>query len=325
MLRFVVRRLVLLVPILLGLSILVFMWIRALPGGPAEALLGERATPATVAQIRHRYGLDKPITTQYWSYLKTTAQGDLGVSIASRRSVRSEIGQRFPATVQLALAAMIVALGVGIPLGFFAAKWHGSWFDHLSLFISLIGISIPIFFLAVILKYVFAVKFGLLPSIGQVSSLTELEHTLGRDQASHPARGRARLDPARDRRADHAGGGPRRSERGLRSDRPRKGAVAGNRRPPARDAERDAPDLDDRRAAGRPPAIGRRSDRDRLRLPRDRQLDHECHLQSRLPGDPGRRALPGCRLRARQPDGGHFVCDSQPADPVRKVLVDVDR
>jgi len=176
MLRFVVRRLVLLVPILLGLSILVFMWIRALPGGPADALLGERATAATRAQIEHRYGLDKPITTQYWSYLKTTAQGDLGVSIASRRSVRSEIGQRFPATVQLALAAMIVAMGVGIPLGFFAAKWHGSWFDHLSLFISLIGISIPIFFLAVILKYVFAVKFGLLPSIGQVSSLTELKH-----------------------------------------------------------------------------------------------------------------------------------------------------
>src|SRR5215210_6123613 len=176
MLRFVVRRLVLLVPILLGLSILVFMWIRALPGGPAEALLGERATPARVAQIRHRYGLDKPITTQYWSYLKTTAQGDLGVSISSRRSVRSEIGQRFPATVQLALAAMIVALGVGIPLGFFAAKWHGSWFDHLSLFISLIGVSIPIFFLAVILKYVFAVKYGLLPSIGQTSALTELKH-----------------------------------------------------------------------------------------------------------------------------------------------------
>src|SRR6266508_2385437 len=176
MLRFVVRRLLLLAPILLGLSILVFLWIRALPGGPAESLLGERATPALVREVRHRYGLDKPIWTQYWAYLKTTGSGDLGNSIASRRPVTSEIAQRFPATVELALAAMIFAIGLGIPLGFFAAKWHGSWFDHLSLFASLIGISIPIFFLAVILKYVFAVRLGLLPSIGQISVLSNLKH-----------------------------------------------------------------------------------------------------------------------------------------------------
>src|SRR6266545_3389826 len=176
MLRFVVRRLLLLVPILLGLSVLVFLWIRALPGGPAEALLGERATKARIAEIRHRYGLDKPIWTQYWSYLSTTASGDLGQSISSRRSVASEIGQRFPATLQLALAAMVFAVGLGIPLGFFAAKWYGSVFDQLSLVVSLLGISIPIFFLAVILKYVFSVRLGWLPSIGQISVLEELKH-----------------------------------------------------------------------------------------------------------------------------------------------------
>jgi peptide/nickel transport system permease protein len=176
MLRFVVRRLLLLVPILLGLSVLVFLWIRALPGGPAEALLGERATPALIKEVRHRYGLDKPIWTQYWSYLKTTASGDLGESIASRRSVASEIGQRFPATLELALAAMVFAVGLGIPLGFFAAKWYGSVFDQLSLVVSLLGISIPIFFLAVILKYVFSVRLGWLPSIGQISVLIDLKH-----------------------------------------------------------------------------------------------------------------------------------------------------
>jgi peptide/nickel transport system permease protein len=176
MLRFVVRRLLLLVPILLGLSILVFLWIRALPGGPAEALLGERATAARVAEVRHRYGLDRPIVEQYWDYLKTTASGDFGQSIASRRSVMSEIKQRFPATLQLAIAAMIFALGFGIPLGFLAAKWYGSAFDHLSLIGSLIGISIPIFFLAVILKYIFSVRLGWLPSIGQISVTTELSH-----------------------------------------------------------------------------------------------------------------------------------------------------
>jgi peptide/nickel transport system permease protein len=176
MLRFVVRRLLLLAPILLGLSILVFLWIRALPGGPAEALLGERSTPARIAQIRHRYGLDKPIWTQYWLYLKTTGSGDLGTSISSRRSVSSEIAQRFPATLQLSLMAMIFAIGIGIPLGFLAAKWYGSWFDHLSLVGSLLGISIPIFFLAVILKYVFSVRLGWLPSIGQISVLKDLKH-----------------------------------------------------------------------------------------------------------------------------------------------------
>jgi peptide/nickel transport system permease protein len=179
MLRFVVRRLLLLFPILLGLSILVFAWIRALPGTPAESLLGERATPAAVRAIQHRYGLDKPIFTQYWAYVRSTAEGDLGTSIASRRSVRSEIKQRFPVTVELAVAAMIFAIGVGIPLGYFAAKYYGSWFDQLSLFLSLIGVSIPIFFLAVILKYVFAVRLGLLPTVGQISPLITLEHPTG--------------------------------------------------------------------------------------------------------------------------------------------------
>ena len=128
MLRFVVRRLLLLVPILLGLSILVFVWIRALPGSPAQALLGERATPQAIAQIRHQYGLDQPIYVQYWDYL-TDASATATSAPASRRRGRStyELGQRFPATVELALAAMIFAVAFGIPLGFLAAKRYGSW------------------------------------------------------------------------------------------------------------------------------------------------------------------------------------------------------
>src|ERR671934_240236 len=88
MLRFVVRRLLLLIPILLGVSILIFFWIHALPGSPAESLLGERATPALVQAYRERYGLNKPIPVQYWAYLKETVRGDLGVSVASTRSTR---------------------------------------------------------------------------------------------------------------------------------------------------------------------------------------------------------------------------------------------
>src|SRR6266516_514655 len=148
MLRFVVRRLLLLVPILLGVSLLVFGWIRALPGSPAEALLGEHATPHAIQQIRHQYGLDKPIPVQYWNYVKTLTHGNLGTSITTQRTITYEIGHRFPATVELALAAM---------------------------FLSILG-GIPIFFLGLILKWIFAVKLGWLPSIGREDVLATRPH-----------------------------------------------------------------------------------------------------------------------------------------------------
>jgi peptide/nickel transport system permease protein len=178
MLRFVVRRLLLLVPILLGLSILVFAWIRALPGDPAEALLGERAaaSPAAVERLKHQYGLDKPVYVQYVKYLDQTAHLDFGHSISSRRTVTEEIRTRFPATVELALAAMVFSVLLGIPLGFFAAKYHGGVFDHVSLVASLIGISIPIFFLGLVLKYVFAVRLGWLPSVGRIDVERDVHH-----------------------------------------------------------------------------------------------------------------------------------------------------
>src|SRR5215210_8103821 len=105
MLRFVVRRLLLLIPILIGVSILVFFWIRALPGSPATALLGERATPEAIQALNHQYGLDKPIHEQYFAYVKQTGSGNLGTSQTSRRPVFEELKQRFPATIELALAA----------------------------------------------------------------------------------------------------------------------------------------------------------------------------------------------------------------------------
>jgi peptide/nickel transport system permease protein len=176
-LRYVVRRLLLLIPILVGVSLLIFFWIRALPGSPAESLLGERATPALVKAYRDRYGLDKPIWRQYVAYVKTTAvDRDLGVSVATHRQVSDEIRQRFPATIELSVAAMIFAVALGIPLGFFAAKRYGGVFDNLTLVGSLIGISIPIFFLAIILKYLFAVRWHLLPSVGRIDVTVNAKH-----------------------------------------------------------------------------------------------------------------------------------------------------
>jgi peptide/nickel transport system permease protein len=166
----------LLVPILIGLSILVFLWIRALPGSPAEALLGERATDESIAQVRDQYGLDDPLYEQYWRYLQTVGSGDLGTSIASRRPITEELKERFPATIELATAAMLFATFIGIPLGFIAAKRYGRPVDHASLFVSLIGVSIPIFFLAIVLKWAFAVELGWLPSVGRQDVLIEAEH-----------------------------------------------------------------------------------------------------------------------------------------------------
>ncbi|HEU5278208.1 MAG TPA: ABC transporter permease [Gaiellaceae bacterium] len=177
MLRYVVRRLLLLIPILVGVSLLIFFWIRALPGSPAEALLGERATPALVQAYRQKYGLNKPLWQQYATYVKTTAvDRDLGVSVASHRKVASEIRQRFPATIELSIAAMLFAIVFGIPLGFFAAKRYGHVFDQLTLVGSLIGISIPIFFLAIILKYLFAVRWHILPSVGRIDVTLDVKH-----------------------------------------------------------------------------------------------------------------------------------------------------
>jgi len=176
MLRFTIRRLLLLVPILIGLSLIVFFWIRALPGGPAQALLGERATEARIAAINKQYGLDKPVYVQYWRYIKKTGSGYLGDSIVSRRPVTDELQERFPATIELALAAGIFSILLGIPLGFFAAKRYGGWLDNASLVASLIGISIPVFFLGILLKYVFAVKLGWLPTVGRQSVLIDVPH-----------------------------------------------------------------------------------------------------------------------------------------------------
>jgi peptide/nickel transport system permease protein len=176
MLRFVVRRLLLLVPILLGVSIFVFAWVHALPGSPANSLLGERATPALVKAYNEKYGLDRPIPIQYWDYVKTTAHVDFGTSIASHRPVWAELRERFPATIELAVVALLFALLLGIPLGVLAAKNYGNPLDHGSLVLSLLGISTPIFFLALVLKYLFAVKLGWLPSVGRITITLDVKH-----------------------------------------------------------------------------------------------------------------------------------------------------
>ncbi len=175
MLKFIVRRLLLLIPILLGISILLFIWVRALPGGPATALLGEKSNPERVAQVNRLYGFDKPLFEQYFSYMSRVIRLDFGQSIQLRRDVSDELFRRFPATIELASAAMLFAVGLGIPLGFMAAKRERTLFDYGAVTASLIGVSIPVFFLAQILKYIFSLKFDLLPSTRRLDVKRKLE------------------------------------------------------------------------------------------------------------------------------------------------------
>jgi peptide/nickel transport system permease protein len=175
-LRTIGRRLLLLVPTLFGLSVLLFLWVRALPGGPAVALLGERATPEAVARINELYGFNEPLYVQYFTWLGRLLSGDFGSSIQTGRPVLEEFWRRFPATLELSIGALIVAVGIGIPLGYWAARRHGKAWDHIAVVLSLIGITIPVFFLAFILKYVFAVQLGWLPSDGRQNPRIDATH-----------------------------------------------------------------------------------------------------------------------------------------------------
>lgn len=176
MLPYLARRLLALVPILIGMSIIVFAYVRVLPGSPAQALLGERATEQGTAALEEQLGLNDPIVVQYGNFAKNIVTGDLGVSLTTRRPVVDELKERFPATVELSVLAMFFAISAGVPLGFIAAKRYQGITDNLSLVGSLIGISFPIFFLALILKYVFAVKLGWLPSLGRIDVTRSLAH-----------------------------------------------------------------------------------------------------------------------------------------------------
>ena len=167
MLRFLVRRLLLTLPVLLGVATLVFALIHLIPGDPAQAILGETASAEEVAALREKLGLDRPLLEQYGGFLRNAAQGDLGTSLRSNAPVAQEITARLPATLELAAAAMFVAIGFSIPLGIIAAVRRGTIVDHAATTVALTGISIPNFWLGPLLALVFAVELGWLPVSGR--------------------------------------------------------------------------------------------------------------------------------------------------------------
>jgi peptide/nickel transport system permease protein len=168
-LKYIVRRLLAAIPVLFGLSIVVFAFVHLLPGDPVAALLGQHATPELREQIRAQMGLDRPLYEQYFIYLGQLAQLDLGKSVINNRPVIEELGRRFPATVELTAAALLFAIGLGIPLGRLAARFPQRWPDAVVTVISLLGISIPIFVLGYTLQFFFAASFQWLPASGRIN------------------------------------------------------------------------------------------------------------------------------------------------------------
>ena len=175
MLRYIVRRLLGVIPVLFGLSIVLFLFIHALPGDPATAILGQHARPELVEAMRHRLGLDRPLPEQYIGYLGQLATGDLGNSFVNNRPVLTEFLVRFPGTVELTLAALLFAVGLGIPLGRFAGRRPQSFADGAVTVVSLVGVSIPVFVLGLTLGYIFGVIFGILPATGRIDARIQLQ------------------------------------------------------------------------------------------------------------------------------------------------------
>src|SRR5262245_28877738 len=165
--RFLARRLLLTIPVLLGVATLVFSLIHLIPGDPAQAMLGEAAPQSDVEELRRRLGLDKPLVEQYGVFLQGLVKGDLGTSLRTGEPVTDQIVERMPATFELAAAAMIVAIAFAMPLGIIAAVRRGTAVDHAAMTLSLAGVSVPNFWLGPLLAIVFAVELGWLPVSGR--------------------------------------------------------------------------------------------------------------------------------------------------------------
>src|SRR5258706_10511958 len=169
MTRFLARRLLLTIPVLIGVATLVFSLINLMRGDPVQPRLGESAAPRDVAALRDRLGLNRPLYVQSAAFMKGALTGDLGTSLRTNQPVTAAIEERMPATIELALASMIVAILIAVPLGIVAAVWAGTGIDHAATTLALVGISMPTFWLGPLLAIVFSVSLGWFPVSGRGS------------------------------------------------------------------------------------------------------------------------------------------------------------
>ncbi len=171
MITYILRRLVLIVVVLIGLSILTFLITRVIPADPVRLAAGPRATEQQVETLRQQYGYDKPLVSQYLRYIGDVLHGDLGRSVVLRRDVGPDLQRYFPATLELVLAALLIGVVFGVPLGLISAVYRDHWPDQIARFMSLGGVSLPSFWLAIILQMKIAFVVGWIPISGRYSRL----------------------------------------------------------------------------------------------------------------------------------------------------------
>lgn len=179
MTKYVIRRFLEALPVLFGVSVLVFMLLHLIPGDPAVVILGERATPERVEEVRDQLGLNRPLYEQYFIWIGNALQGDFGKTINGKIPVTDELKDRFPATIELAVSALFLAVLFGVPIGVISAVRRNSIVDTLSMFGALFGVSIPIFVLGLLLIFFVGVKWDLLPFIGRLDRGIELREITG--------------------------------------------------------------------------------------------------------------------------------------------------
>jgi peptide/nickel transport system permease protein len=174
MLIYIAKRLLLMIPVLLGVTFIVFFIMNLTPGDPAALILGDQATAEALAQTREELGLNDPLLVRYFNYIKNMCRGDMGISYRNKISVWPQVWDKFPNTCILAFAGIIVALIIGIPVGILSAKKQYTLADNVSVVLSLVGVSMPNFWLGLLLSLLFALKLGWLPSQGMGVGLIPL-------------------------------------------------------------------------------------------------------------------------------------------------------
>jgi peptide/nickel transport system permease protein len=174
-LSYIIRRLFMLIPVLIGMTIIVFSIIHAIPGDPAETILGDKATEESKAELREELGLNNPLYIQYFDYMKKLLQGDLGNSIRTQTPIAEEILPYLAATLELTLVSMGIAVFIGVNAGILSAWKQNSWFDYTSMLLALIGVSMPIFWLGLMEQWIFALELKWLPSLGRMNARDPVE------------------------------------------------------------------------------------------------------------------------------------------------------
>jgi peptide/nickel transport system permease protein len=167
MIAYTIRRCFILIPVLFGMILIVFSLIHAIPGNPAQIILGQQATKDSIAALTKQLGLDQPLYDQFFKYVKELLSGNLGISIKTQTPINQEIWPYFAATAELAFVAMLIAVVIGVNAGIISAWFQNSWFDYAAMLLALVGVSMPIFWLGLMEQYIFSVHLNLLPSAGR--------------------------------------------------------------------------------------------------------------------------------------------------------------